>query len=49
MGISGNLIIYNENDFSFNYNEIKYLFIKIDNIHVPFFLERISPNKTKTS
>ncbi len=46
-GYKGNLIIYNENDFSFNYNEIKYLFIKIDNILVPFFLERISPNKTK--
>ena len=46
-GYKGNLIIYNENDFSFNYNEIKYLFIEIDNILVPFFLERISPNKTK--
>ena len=46
-GYKGNLIIYNENDFSFNYKEIKYLFIKIDNIFIPFFLDRISPNKTK--
>ena len=43
-GYKGNLIIYNENDFSFNYNEIKYLFIKIDNILVPFFSRK---NKSK--
>ena len=46
-GYKGNLIIYNENNFSFNLKEIKYLFIEIDQILVPFFIDRISINKTK--
>ena len=46
-GYKGNIILYNENDYSFNFKKINHLFIDIDKILVPFFIERISVHKTK--
>ena len=46
-GYKGNFVIYNENNYSFTSNKIEYLFIEIDHILVPFFIEKFSINKTK--
>ena len=46
-GYKGNIILYNENDYSFDFKKINHLFIDIDKILVPFFIERISVHKTK--
>ena len=46
-GYKGNFVIYNENNYSFTSNKIEYLFIEIDQILVPFFIEKFSINKTK--
>ena len=46
-GYKGNFVIYNEKNYSFNTNEIKHLFIEIDQILIPFFIEKLSINKTK--
>jgi len=45
-GYKGKFVIYNENNYSFKTNEIKHLFIEIDQILIPFFIEKLSINKT---
>ena len=46
-GYKGNMVIFNEKNLSFKINEMKYFFIDLDNILVPFFIEKISIHKTK--
>ena len=46
-GYKGNMVIFNEKNLSFKINEMKYFFIDIDNILVPFFIEKISIYKAQ--